>query len=490
MSRARGAAVIAAPALVGLVLSLIQITDRSLGFDEGATVAIAGQHSSALWSAISHDGGNMAGYYVLMHVLVGLFGNGELVLRLPSAVGAAAATALTTVLARRWFGERVALTAGVLMAVSLSLTFWGQSARSYALLIALSAGSFLAFAALLDDEHPRNAWIAYVLCTALAMYASLMTLLVVLAQLATLVWDRRRVRAVGGALLAIAVCCVPLAILALRRGSGQLFWVARPTFTSVKQVLEALTSAGLEPSFHATSTTFVLMGVTLALVLGAAGAILAARDRGPAALVLSWLVVPVVVALVESLAGQSIFVPRNLLFSLPAVSVLLACVITRPRVPASLAAATVVALVTLRALQLGPAYGVSPENWSAATGYVLNHTERNDCVAFYPQDGRNAFRYYVHRTSHPPRSVLPAVPWFDTHAYIEDYARLTGVPRGCARLWLVSSHEGQPDGPARSRANRARYFALRASLQSDYGSAETTSFGYAAPVTVELFSRP
>ncbi len=284
--------VVGAPAALAAALCVIQITGRSLGFDEAATVAIAARHGAALSSAIAHDGGNMSGYYVLLHVLVGLFGNGVLVLRLPSLVGAAAAAGLTSVFALRLFDRRVALAAGILTAVSLPLVFWGQSARSYALLVALGAASFVAFAALLESPRPRTVWVAYVLCTALALYASLMAVLVIAAQLVVLAWHRRRVRAVGGAVLAIVVCAVPLIILAARRGSGQLFWVPRPNLAAVKQVLKALTSAGLEPSFHATATTYALLGLTIALLVGAAGVIVARRLAQGPALVLSWLLVP------------------------------------------------------------------------------------------------------------------------------------------------------------------------------------------------------
>ena len=60
---------------------------------------------------------------------------------------------------------------------------------------------------------------------------------------------------VAWALAVVAVCCTPLLVLALHRGSGQLFWVPRPSFTPEKQVLEALTSSGLQPNFRPTSTT-------------------------------------------------------------------------------------------------------------------------------------------------------------------------------------------------------------------------------------------
>ncbi len=476
VDRKARAALIGGPALLALGLCLIDITGRSLGFDESATVAIAAQHGAALRHAIAHDGGNMSGYYVLMHVLVGWFGNGEVVLRLPSAIGSAIATGLTSALALRLFDRRVAFAAGVLMAVSLPMVFWGQSARSYAILVALTAASFLALD-VAQKEGGRAAWGAYVITTALALYASLLAVLIIVAQL--LVMDRRRLRTPVSAVAAVAACSIPLIVLAARRGSGQLFWVPRPDWTAVKQVLQALTSSGLEPSIHTTSTTYVLLVLTVVMLIVA---IVAARDS---ALLRSWLLTPVLFALVESFVGQPIFLPRNLLIVLPAVAILLASAVTRWRPGWAL----LVAVIALRALQLAPAYGVSPEDWRAATAYLLNHAQAGDCVAFYPADGRNAFRYYARaRLSQAPRAVLPRAPWSSARAYIEDYATLSTPPTGCVRLWLVSSHQGQPDGPAASRANRARYVRLRGLLEGAYPRSDAKDFGYAAPVSVELFS--
>jgi mannosyltransferase len=480
-ARWRDLALIAGPALLAGGLCLVSMTGRSLGFDEAASVAIASEHGSSLWSAIGHDGGNMSGYYVLLHVLIATFGHGLVVLRLPSAIAAAVATAITGSFALRLFDRRVAVAAGLLMAVSLPLVFWGQSARSYALLIALSAGSFLAFVALLESDRPRVAWVAYVLCTALALYASLMALLVVAAQLLVLVWHRRHGIRVATALAVIAVCCVPLMILAARRGSGQLFWVPRPNGAGVKQVSLALTSSGLEPSIRSTSTTYALMVLTLCVLLAVALAIVVRDRRWPSLVVLSWLTVPLALAVIESLVGPSIFVPRNLLMLLPAVALLLAWGLARFRAGWPLLAA----LIALRALQLAPAYGVSPEDWRAATGHVVAGSEPGDCIAFYPSDGRNAFRYYLR--GRVPRSVLPAVPWSNERAYIENYATLARPPAGCARVWLVSSHAGQSNGPSGSRANLARYLSLRSMLAGGYGSPRTRKFGYADAVTVDLF---
>ena len=85
-ARRRDAVAIAGPALLALVLSLIGITGRSLGFDEGATWAIASQHvpGHGLGAGIAHDGGNMLGLYALEHVLISAFGDSRL---RPAAAG-------------------------------------------------------------------------------------------------------------------------------------------------------------------------------------------------------------------------------------------------------------------------------------------------------------------------------------------------------------------------------------------------------------------
>jgi hypothetical protein len=74
---------------------------------------------------------------------------------------------------------------------------------------------------------------------------------------------------------------------------------------------------------------------------------------------------------------------------------------------------------------------------------------------------------------------------------VEDYVVpapdvLSRRTRGCGRMWLVSSHEGQPNGPAVARAHRARWLALSAALQRRFGSAPAVKHGYASVIHVQL----
>ena len=501
-SRLREILVYAVPAVLGGILCSIGLTSRSLGFDEAASVTIAAQHGSALGAALAHDGGNMSGYYLLLHALIGVFGNGLLVVRLPSVLFAAATAGVLARLARTLFDRRVGLISGVLVAVSLPLVFWGQSARGYAPMVALTATSYLAFISLVRRrEQERLALgpaIAYALATSLAVYASFVAVLVIPAQLLMLVHRRRALAPVLSALGVCVLSWIPLFVLALSRGSGQLFWVPRPTLKVEKQVLEALTGAGLEPSFHATATTLLLLALTSVTLLGVAIVIVVGARRGDTRwgdwLVLGWLAVPVALAWLESLVGQPVFIPRNVLMASLPVAILLALAVTDRRVPALAGGALLVVVLALRATQVGASYGVSPEDWKAATAYVLARSSSSDCAVFYPSDGRMAFRYYL---SEPvprgaPSPILPAAPWRRSPIYVENYASLTeaqlrALPRRCPRLWLISSHEGQANGPAGARANYARYLRLRAELAREYPRRISTRFGYASPVHIELF---
>jgi len=500
----RARATIGLPAALAGVLCLVGITSRSLGFDEAATVTIASQHGSTLGSAIAHDGGNMSGYYLLLHILIGIFGDGLLVIRLPSAIASVATVALVGMIGRRLFGARAGFAAGLLAAVSLPLVFWAQNARGYAPMVAFACAAFLAFISIAPGPGQpaprRRHWIAYVLLMALAIYSSFVAVLLVPAQLVVLARRPRLAVRFGLALLALAALCTPLLVLALHRGSSQLFWVPRPNRKLDTQVLQSLTSAGLVPSFHPTATTTALLVLTLALVLAIAGLVAkrahqGGREQWGPGVILAWLLVPVVLAWLASYVIQPLFLPRNLLMSVPPVALLLGLGATEDRLPRALALTGLVAVLALRGLQLSASYGVSPEPWEPSTAYVLDRARAGDCVAFYPEDSRMAFQYYVgtgaRRVGRAPRSILPVARWGRVIPFVEDYATLSPGQvrrRGarCRRLWFVSSHEGQPDGPARSRSNRARFLRLRARLDRAFGPGGVKQFGYAGAIHVQL----
>jgi hypothetical protein len=507
--RGRDAAVLAVPALLGLALCLISLTGRSLGFDEGATVAIVSQHGHALWRGIAHDGGNMSGYYLLMHALVGWFGDGPWVLRLPSAVFAGVTPGLVAAIALAlWDDRRAAWIAGVLAAVSLPLVYWGQTTRGYAGMLCFACAGVLCLVRFVDAGQRRDrAWrwgVAYVALTALAVYGGFIVVLIIPAQLLSLAGRPRRVLArVVVAVAGIIVLCVPIAVLAVSRGSDQLFWVPRPGHQVETQVMQTLTSSGLQSTFHRVFTT-TPGWITVSVVLGAL-ILLALRARSRPgdrlggfgmALALTWALVPGLVEFLGSFISQPVFLPRNVLVSVPAVALVLGVALADRRLPRWAALGGVALVLFIRTVPVIAGYGATPEPWREVTAQVLAATRPGDCVAFYPEDGRNAFRYYVDRddaVARAPRPVLPTAGWTVTRPFVELYPtlstrRIASLRGGCRRMWLVSSHEGQPRGPAESRRHLRRWFALRERLRQAYGPGRFHTEGWASAIHIELFS--
>jgi hypothetical protein len=418
--------------------------------------------------------------------------------------------AIVGLIARRLFDHRVAFAAGLLTAVSLPLVFWGQDARGYAPLITLVSASFLAFLVIVETPEGRApsrlAVAGYVASIVLAAYTGFAGALVVPAQLLMLLWRRRRARVVLGAVAASAACCVPLLLLAANRGSSQLFWVPRPNAKGIGQMLRWLTSAGMPPNFHPTFTGTVALVVSVALLVLAGGlGVRRARRRGVASssetwavlLLLGWLVVPMLLSLVESASGQPILLYRNSVICLPAVSLLLAWLLLRTRLPPALGWVALGVIVALRAVPLAASYGVSPEDWKGAERFVVASARPGDCIAFYPLDGRMPFDYYVRAQGdavRAPAPVSPITPWARVRPFVEDYAaptrgQLQRIESACPRLWLVVSHQGQRHGPPGSRSNYVRYRTLQATLQAAYQHHQMKILGWASQVRVERLSR-
>jgi len=148
---------------------------------------------------------------------------------------------------------------------------------------------------------------------------------------------------------------------------------------------------------------------------------------------------------------------------------------------------------------LAAAYDVSPEPWQAVSARVLAAARPGDCIAFYPEDGRNAFRWYRERSTaaergRTPRSVLPAVAWPVSTPFVEIYrtltpARIASLRSSCTRMWLVSSHEGQQSGPPEAVRHRREWLVLRARLQRVFGRGPRWTDGWASAIHVELMER-
>jgi mannosyltransferase len=176
-------------------------------------------------------------YYLLLHGWMAV-GTSPAVLRIPSVIGMVAAAAMMVILARRLTGSGWAgLFAGLIMVVTPSISYYAQTARSYALVFACVLAETLALLSALQAERASAAsgritrwWLLYGALVTLSGYLNEMALLVVPAHAITVLltrYGRRTVR--RWAITSVVACTLAMPVVAisiLQRGSAD--WIARP----------------------------------------------------------------------------------------------------------------------------------------------------------------------------------------------------------------------------------------------------------------------
>jgi mannosyltransferase len=186
------------PAAVMLIFGLWGLArDSSMGNDEVAT------HWAALLSLreLAHLLNNVDAvhglYYLLMHGWV-VIGSTPTTFRVPSVIAMVVAVALVAVLARRLTASPwPALFAGLVMALTPTISYYAQTARSYAMVLASVLATTLVLVRALEAEaagnDPRRIprwWTGYAALVALSSYLNEMALLVLAAHAVTVLLAR------------------------------------------------------------------------------------------------------------------------------------------------------------------------------------------------------------------------------------------------------------------------------------------------------------
>jgi mannosyltransferase len=422
------------PAIVALMAiafaaAFYRLGAKGLWVDEAFSANYARLNLSGLWHVVSGRDPNMGLYYVLLHFWVRVFGSSEPALRSLSAIVGALAIPCAVLLGTRLFGRTAGLVSGLLLALNPFFLQYEQIARSYALAVLLVLASCCAFVLALESPT-RTRLFAYVLTSALSVYAHYFAALVLLAQVGTLVAFAPR-QTVRGRWLApvgaVVALCIPAALFASHEQGSGVEWIGTPSFSDLLSV----------PSGIAGGTGLAI----LLSVLASYGFIHAMRTRRrwQAEFVGAWLFFPVALDFIESRVGDSLFVTHYLIVVLPALLLLAAAgVAALPRRIVGVGACVLlvaVGLVYARSWYDEP----SLEGYRGATGYVLGAAQPGDDIVYYPElalgGPSQGFAYYEFR-SHTagPRQIRLALT-----------AASSARPR---RFWLVLRNS---DAPRRRR---------------------------------------
>jgi mannosyltransferase len=395
--------------LLGFAAAFIGSWTPSIWYDEAATIASATRSWESLGRMLESVDAVHAVYYALMHVWFDLVGYDPITLRLPSAVFAGLAAALTVVLAARLLSSRgLGLLAGIVLIVLPRFTWAGGEGRSYALTMLLAVGLTLALLAATRADARWWRWAVYGALAVLSIAVFLYLALVVAAHALSVLLGRTRGRRGGAgrnatvlrfAVTAAAVVLVSLPLVLTVVGqSGQLSWVA-PIDADTWRGVFLIQFFPKNPAVATVAWGLVVLGVV---------ALVARRSLRPAALVLlPWLVVPTLAIVAASVLVTPLYSPRYLTFALPAAAIavaaapaLLPAAAVRLRVAAGV---VVVALLTALAL---PSYLAQrmPEakqdaSWSQGAGTV-SRLDRDEptavvfgSIAYHPGASARVIEY-------------------------------------------------------------------------------------------------
>ncbi len=332
------------PPLATLALALWNITTPSFWRDEAATIAAVRRPFGDLIRMLGNVDAVHGAYYLMMWPIEHLFGHGELVMRLPSALAAAVTAAFVAAIGRRVVSPWAGLAAGLLYAVLPVATRYGQEARSYALVVGAAAIASYLLVRVLEAEPPkRRRWmIGYAASLAALGVLNIFGLLLIPAHAVTVALHYRRVG--GGqdarklatgwlaAALAGVVISSPLLVLGFEQ-RGQVAWIANNKSSSGLHTLLTLSGSAL--------VTVVVAGViALSLVLssdtvrgsvgsssradmttGSAGVRRAAWRWQLTELSLPWLLLPPALLIGASVVSP-IYTSRYVLMCIPAAALI------------------------------------------------------------------------------------------------------------------------------------------------------------------------
>ncbi|MCR4406249.1 MAG: glycosyltransferase family 39 protein [Anaerolineae bacterium] len=440
--------------VMGAFLRLLLLGHQSLWLDEAFSVIIARRDWGQIIVSTAQDTMPPLYYFVLRAFLA--LGDGEFVVRLPSALWGMVTIPLLYALGRRLFSEKVGLMSALLLAVNPFHIFYSQEARMYSQLgfcTLLSAFFFLRA----WQEGKKRDWLSFALSTVAALYTQNMAVLSLMALgvFALLHWREamRKWRTLAIVLGSVILLFLPWLVYLPEQMArvGTQFWAETPS------VLELFTTLSLFLFGHALSPAMViaalivgLYGVFLALFLGWRALREEGANREPLSFVLCLFAVPMGSSFLISQLWP-IFLARTFIVSAFALLVLLAWGLVRmPRLLAALLIVPGLALVSLSLYNFyaNPAYAKPPMR--EAAGYLQTHFRAGDTVIHTSDSSYLTFVYYAPELD---RHFLIGDPDYERETTRGRTGRIAGIRpesldeivSGKSRLWLVVTLDHNPD---------------------------------------------
>ncbi|MCX7681522.1 MAG: glycosyltransferase family 39 protein [Anaerolineae bacterium] len=383
-------------------------------------------------------------YYFILRGWIALAGTTEYGMRFLSLACGTLAVSLAYVLGRRLFDRRSGLLAALLVATSPYLTWYGQEAKMYALVLVQAMLALYALRRALDGGG-WHWWAVQLVATTMAFYTHILAALLIPLQIVLyFVWWPRSRSQWKAALFSLG--CLTLPYLPLAAWQAPSILQARATgfypytLDQMAQILLNGWSLGI------TGIGWP-WGVIAPGVLAAWGLLRPVhRDERRNQLALAcWIALPLVCVWLISLR-QPLFTDRYLIWSAPAFYLSLSWAVSglvQVRGWGRYVALVLMALiVTCNGANLWEqATGPFKSDFRSAAAYVASRYHPGELIMFQIPHGRYTFDYYF---------TVEGYPWadglFTNHrapdgSYLvseqESAARMAALTSGYQTIWLV-----------------------------------------------------
>jgi mannosyltransferase len=473
--------------------------DSAMGNDEVVSRWAALLSLRQLAHLVRHVDAVHGFYYLLLHAWM-VVGTSPTAMRVPSVVSMVGAAALIVVIGRRLTGSGWAgLFAGGIMAATPAISYYAQTARSYALVFACVLAETLVLLHALSaeaDEAPRaqliRRWLAYGVLVVLAGYLNEMSLLALAGHAVTVLIARYGKRATvhwAATAAGSAVLVSPLIAISIGQNNA-LSWIARPDLHDLWILYHDY--------FGATVWAPLLVAAcaVIAVLPPGAGRRRAAspQQNGPSengtqengtqegsqawwrggvsvpSVAAPLLVIPAALLIAESLVASPLYVDRYVLYGEAGAALLAGAGICRlggwlgrtSRRPGIAWTPGVVLCVIALALQLAPQQRVRTPgsrlyNFGGPAFYLAGHARPGDGVLFFGSFYRKAELGYpaqFHDTSDFALAVPPAVA-APFGGIDKPFAAVRPLMLARSRIWVVGQQPSasQPAGPLREESD-------------------------------------
>lgn len=385
------------PWVIGVLAALISVawsSRPSLWFDESATIsASANRTLPELWQMLGHIDAVHGLFYLLMHGWFAIFPPTEFWARFPSCLAIGAAAAGVTAFAKQFLpqgsGRTIAVCAGIVFAILPRTTLAGMEARSYSLVVAVSIWLTVLFVNAVRSNRPRL-WLCYAPALMLLILLNLNLILLISVHAAMLPFlapkESRKSPAIRfGLASAAAVAAMTPYVVFAHSQVKQIDWIYPISWHYAFDIVQR--------QYFDHSTAFaifsgVLIGVCLIAWL------MTSRRPGRSAptdevrnlliVCVAWMAVPTGILVFYSIVSEPVYYPRYLIFTTPAMAILLGiCIVTIATKPWAIAGllllSTIAALPGYLFTQRWP---YSKEGWdySQIADVIAAHASPGDCL--------------------------------------------------------------------------------------------------------------